>query len=173
MKLWQATSVLAILITTACAQDPKYYTPNPSTHKFDPITEFSSSASVTLINDQPSKDQVLYFKEFSVYGNFNAWTDVAIAVLRRELSKRGMTVRNDGTKSVKLAVTSARTTVSTWQVETVINMRAETRDGYVGTYTGRNRSTVAIAIERQTDGALMRTVAAMLKDPKIVDYLKN
>jgi hypothetical protein len=82
-----------------------------------------------------------------------------------------MTVRNDGAKTIKLAVMSAKTTMSGWWVETVINMEAETKDGYVGTYTGKNGSAVAYAIERQTDGALMRTVAAMLRDPKIVAYL--
>ena len=47
----------------------------------------------------------------------------------------------------------------------------ETGGGYRSTYTGRNGSAMMANAERQIDGAMMRVVVEMLKDPAIVRYL--
>jgi hypothetical protein len=51
----------------------------------------------------------------------------------------------------------------------ILTLSAETGDGYIGTYTGNNQSPANI--NRAADGAVMRAVAEMLRDGKIVDYL--
>ena len=51
----------------------------------------------------------------------------------------------------------------------IVTLRAETDDGCVGTYTGSNQTPANLY--RAADGAVMRAVAEMLRDGKIVDYL--
>ena len=61
--------------------------------------------------------------------------------------------------------------ILTLEHETVVKMEVETGDGYAAEYVGNNKSFYLLNYQRQTDGAVMRTVVAMLQDQKIIDYL--
>lgn len=156
---------LSLQSISACAV---YYTPTPS-RPFEPIPEFSSTNSITLQNGQASTEQVAVLR--NLFGNLNAWTDVAMLITKRELTKRGMRVDNDADRILRMSIVSARTEVGWVDVTTRIAMDVKTSDGYSATFTGLNSSKVAANTERQIDGALMRVVVQMLKDPRIVSFL--
>ena len=145
------------------------YTPSPD-RPFEAIPEFRSSHQVTLTNAQPSTEEVAG-GHWAV--NRHAWTDVAITIAQRELTARGMTVAAGAPKVLKLSVESANTASGWVKISSEIVMSVETGGGYKATYTGRNSSAMAANLERQIDGAMMRVVVEMLKDPAIVKYLSE
>lgn len=143
------------------------YTPSPD-RPFEAITEFKSTHQVTLANAQPATEEV---EGGHWLVNRHAWTDVAIAIAERELRARGMTVTAGAQKVLKLSIDSAKTETGWVKISSEIVMNVETGGGYKATYTGRNSSAMAANHERQIDGAMMRVVVEMLKDPAIVEYL--
>lgn len=169
--------VFAVAILLSGCAINHHYTPKPDTHKLDPITqEFTSSISLSLINDQEDETEHLYRKAGAhrYHVNYNKWTDVAIQVLSRELAARNATIDENADKSIKLAVVSVQLISHAWTVETLITLDAKLSDGYTSSYVGRNSVTgFAYSYTRQTDGAIMRAVAAMLNDPKIVEFVRG
>jgi len=142
-------------------------TPSPD-RPFEAIPEFKSTHQVTLTNAQPSTEEVAGGHWLV---NRNAWTDVAIAITQRELTARGMTVAAGAPKVLKLSIDSAKTETGWVMISSEIVMNVETGGGYRATYTGKNSAAMAASPERQIDGAMMRVVVEMLKDPAIVKYL--
>jgi hypothetical protein len=158
--------LVGLSLATACASP---YTPSPD-RPFEAITEFRSSAHVALVNAQPDDEP---HKTNRILANYKEWTDVAIQIAERELVERGVTIDPAATRVLRLAITDAETTVGFVKIRTEIRMDVETGAGQRSTYTGINSSAMAANIPRQIDGAMMRVVVEMLKDPRIVDYLKE
>jgi hypothetical protein len=153
-----------ILVLAGCASS---YTPSPD-RPFEPIPEFTSQQSLLIVNAQDDTTEV---KTGPFLVNRRAWTDVAIQIAERELKKRGVRFTQSASRSLHLTVTNVRYEVGLVKIETQIDMRVVTGDGYTGRYTSRNSSVMAAVPRRQVDGAMMRAVVEMLKDPKIVSYL--
>ncbi|MBT3926633.1 MAG: hypothetical protein HOF33_06565 [Rhodospirillaceae bacterium] len=176
-KFLRPLAIVLPLLAVACG--PLYYTPNPDTNPMEPIIEFQSAASVNLVNGQPSTEERRYWGEEDgpggAFANYNAWTDAAIAIADRELSNRGISITNDADKSLKLAITFVKTTATilTLEYKTIVKMKVETGNGYAAEYAGINKSFYWFDLKRQSDGAVMRTVVAMLQDQKIIDYLTS
>ncbi|GEM_PF-6596577 len=146
--------------------------PSPDTHKMDAVIEFTAVGEVSLINNQLSSEEVLYLKGHrDYYANYRKWTDIAILLINRELKQRGLMVVANTRKTLKVAVKDAETEVGWIQVKTRIVMQVETGSGYTKEFIGRNHAGEAAIIPRQTDGALMRAVAAMLNDAEVIRYL--
>jgi hypothetical protein len=146
----------------------RQYTPEAS-RPMEPIHEFSSANSVSLVNGQPSTAQVRFFR--SMEGNYNAWTKVAIEIATRELKNRGMTIANGATKSITMAVEASSYDVGMIELKSQITMRVQTSDGYSAVYIGENSSYMAAIPGRLIDGAMMRVVHEMLMDPRIITFL--
>jgi hypothetical protein len=165
---WLLSILLILLVTLGCTH---HYVPEPDTFKLDDIHEFSSKNSISLENAQFATEEVLYASTMGhdEYANLPAWTDTAIAITQRELSKRGMHVADNQSKKLKLSVNSVKGTFRPLSIRVIMTLSAETGDGYVGTYTGNNQSPANLY--RAADGAVMRAVAEMLRDGKIVEYL--
>ena len=113
--------------------------------------------------------RLIFFMGHEFYGNLKEWTETAMAITQRELTKRGMLVTASTSKKLKLSVSSILGTFGFAVVRVETTLKAETSDGYVNTYMGDNRSPATIY--RAADGAVMRAVAEMLRDRKIVEYL--
>lgn len=161
--------VLAVLcLLSGCT---RHFVPDPSTFKLDAIQEFSSANSIALVNDQASSDDVLYMTSIGgdIYTNLHAWTEAAIAIMKRELSKRGMKVTDKASRQLKLSTLSVLGTSAFAFLRAETTLRVETADGYVNAYRGDNSSPAIVF--RAADGAVMRAVAAMLRDEKIIEYL--
>lgn len=161
--------ILALLwfpfLLAACATS---YTPSPD-RPFEPIAaEFRSHNSVALVNAQPQTEEV-------VSGpwriDYHAWTDVAIAITRRELEARGMTVQDSAPLRLELRVDHATTETGWVKITSQVQMHVATGGGHAADFTGTNSAAMAANTKRQIDGAMMRVVVAMLGDPAIVAYL--
>ena len=149
------------------------YIPNASTFELDSIAEFSTTNSIAIVNSQSSTSDVLFGANMGhkFYGNYQDWTDTAIEITRRELSERGMNVAIDARKSLQLSIETVEGTFGTWVVLCEVTLKVETGESYVKTYLGKNRSPGGLY--RAADGAVMRAVAEMLRDKKIIAYLKR
>jgi len=160
--------LLVLLATVGCTH---HYVPNASTFRLDDIHEFSSANSISLENAQTATVDVLFATNagHEFYGNLQKWTETAMAITQRELTKRGMQVTDNTSKKMKLSVSSVKGTFGFAVIRIETTLKAETSDGYVNTYMGDNRSPATIY--RAADGAVMRAVAEMLRDRKIVEYL--
>ena len=135
-------------------------------------TEYSSMSPVTLINGQPSTEKVLFFKKG--YANLNAWTDVACAIIERELTNHNLKVIKGASKTITLSIESVKTDVGMWVARSRVSMSAKTSDGYSATYVGNDASGGGYADPpRQMDTALVRAIGELLNDPKMIKFLTN
>jgi hypothetical protein len=161
--------LIALLLLAGCSH---HYIPRTTTFDFEEIDEFLSNSTVSLINDQPFSDDVLFLSRgtHDYYADFKAWTEKAIAITQREITSRGMKVVEDAPKFLKLSVMTAEGTTGMWQVYCETSLRVETGDGYVNEYVAKAGSPASL--QRAVDGAVMRVVAAMLRDRNIIRYLQ-
>jgi len=168
-RLIRISAVGLLATLAACA---RHFVPDPDI-PFDPIPAFSTSNSVLLQNVQGSVEPypLVLSSRGRYYANRREWTDVAIHIAARELTRRGMELNDKSSRTLKLSIESVVTETGTAKVETRIEMKMETGSGYSATYVGRNNSVLVSVYERQVSGALMRAVAEMLKDPQVVAYL--
>src|SRR5580658_3258731 len=141
-------------------------TPDAS-RPFEPIKEFSSTASVELQNGQPNKERVQFGQNgaHKFVGDYHAWTDAAIQIATRELNKRGVSIVAGAPKTIMMSIDSSHTDVGMVEIKSEITMRVKTSDGYSAVYIGDNGSYMMASIPRQLDGALMRVVREMFMDP--------
>lgn len=160
--------ILSLILLAGCTH---HYVPKAGTFRLDEIREFSSDNSIWLENAQTNSEELLFATNMGheFYGNLNAWTETAMTITQRELSKRGMLVTASTSKKLKLSIDSIVGTFGFAVVRVETTLKAETSDGYVNTYIGDNRSPATIY--RAADGAVMRAVAEMLRDHHIVDFL--
>jgi hypothetical protein len=163
-KLYLATVTVALL--SGCAYE---YTPK-TTKPLDEIHEFSSRNSVNLINGQPSTDRVYFFRHH-LYGDLHKWTDAAITIADRELSKRGMTCKPDASKSLTLSIESANTSVGWVTINSDVTMIVRASNGYTKTYSSNDFSVMMGNPRTEMDTAVTKLVAAMLNDPQLVAFL--
>ena len=171
-KLLGAISIL--IFATACVQTHEMV-PVPDTHELDPILEFSSSNSIALVNVQENDTVEEYSRNGSArfVASYRQWTDVIISILSRELSARGMIIDDNAEKKIELAVVNGITEIGFWRTETQAVLEASLGDGYDARVVGINNNTMGAANRRQVDGALMRAVAQLLNDPKVIAYLED
>ena len=158
----------ALLIFTGCSTI--YYVPDPTTFKFDETPDFSSSQNISLVNIQESSENLLLFNNHGhkFYGNLQQWTDVAIAITNRELSKRGMSVAENSSKTLEMSIISVRPRKASWHFRTNVELKVVAGNGYTSNYISEGPSPL---LNRSFDAAVIRSVAAMLKDDNIIKYL--
>jgi hypothetical protein len=134
--------------------------------------EFLSTGSITLVNGQPSTEEVLFYKRG--YANLNAWTNVACAIIERELSKHNVKVMKDAPKTITLSVESAKTEIGMYVARSRLSMSAKTSDGYSATYVGNDASGGGFSNPPgQMDRALARAIGELLNDPRMIRFLTN
>jgi hypothetical protein len=159
---------LACFCLLCCCGCSMYYQPI-DTFPVEPIKEFTSSASVTLINGQPSTEKIVFAGQR--YADRNKWTDVAMTIAERELRKRGLNVVKGAPKSLTMSIESVKKDTGFVMIRTEILMRVTTSDGYSAVYSGSDKSAVAGRPLYQMDKNMMRVVVEMLNDPQIVAFL--
>lgn len=152
-------------LLTGCATA---YTPSPD-RTFEAIPEFTCRQAVALVNAQPDAQAVSIGG--GMLADYRAWTEVAIAIAARELQKRGATVDAKAPTTLQLAVTRADYDVGWVTLTAEVDLRVELPGGYSRTYTGKNAAAMAASPRHLIDGAMMRAVVELLKDPRIVAYV--
>ena len=170
MKAFVLTVVLVIgAFLSGCSH---YETP-AFTELSEPIKEFKSTQSIAVVNGQPSTEETEYLSNgiHSWYANLNKWTDVAVDVTKKELSKRGMSVTSSSGKKLTLAFISCNSDMGMWSAGNSLMMTVSTSDGYKNQYT----STASIAwvpkMQDHIDYLASNCVVQMLNDPKIIAFL--
>jgi hypothetical protein len=149
----------------------RHYIPEMS-RTFEPITEFSSTNAVALVNAQPSTYWVR-MGAAHIDANYNAWTDVAIKIASTELKKRGLTIAAGSPRTLSLSIDSANYEVGMVELQSEVTMHVKASDGYAAVYVGQNRSFMAAVPGYLIDGAVMRVVHEMFQDPHIVSFLTS
>jgi hypothetical protein len=138
------------------------------------IPEFSSKNEVTLVNGQTNAEAVTFLRMGVHYylANRQECSNVAVAVVKREITKRGMQVVDGNARTLKLSVVSLSSDTGGLTYDVVIRLSAHAGNGYSADYEGRCSGGVSgYQAHFAADVALNESVIAMLKDPKIQDYL--
>lgn len=161
----------ALLAAAACTHQ---YTPNK--YPIDPnasaIASFANAPSVQLVNaGKPGETLIASQGIHEWYGDYHAWTDVAISLTADELAKRSVHVAADGSKVLKLDVPHANVIYGFAAIRCILTLRVETGAGATFTFEGNNVS--PLTIYRAMDGSVTRAVQAMLESPQIRAYLEG
>jgi hypothetical protein len=167
-KLFVAISIL--MVFGGCART-LYYVPDPSSYDFRAIPEFSSTHAISLVRRGDFYDYDVAFTRmgrFRYRADLHQWTDVAITIAGRELSKRGMTIAENASKTLEMLILSTRSTRGRWGVRCYVTLKVVAGNGYTTTYYGEGPST---KLFWAADAAVIRVVEEMLKDKNIVNYL--
>lgn len=159
-----------LFLVSACTH---HYTPTPDRYPIEKITDFKPTATINIVNAQPSDADFLYAAGggHEHYGKLNAWTDVAITIAKQELKKRGMSAAPNANKTLKMSVVHGNIEFGMWRSRGAITLNIETGDGYEKTY--RTENATPGGIHYAIDGALMRAVVAMFNDDDVAAYLSK
>jgi len=167
MKRIPVMLVCAVLLAFGCS-----HTHKPKMTKFDMenVPEFSPKAAVSLINGQSDAGRLLFHKQMGhkYYTDLNTFTDGAIAITTRELTKRGGTVSADAEKSLTLAVTLVKLTTGGWGGRGYSHLHVKAGNGYEKTFEADIPSG---NVYNAVDGAMARAIRYMLSDENILAYL--
>ncbi len=149
-----------------------FYAPKQYPLKPEMIPELSGSGAVTVLNGYTGPKVLLIGAQgaHSWKGDMQKWTGTAVGLLKSELQKRGFDITQGAPKELKLVVTRANLYWGFAAIRCILFLEVETSDGYTNEYEGNNAS--GWTLDRACDGAVTRAIAAMLKDEKILAYLK-
>jgi len=162
--------LILIIAVSGCAHT---FEPRPETYDIDAITEFIAPVNISVLNVQTdSTDHVqLSNMGHTFSGNLKSWTTAAVEIAKRELIERQATISEDAQRRLELSIISidGETGFTVFRYVTKLKVRAGS--GYENIYTGSNRS--GAIVYRAADGAVMRAVTEMFKDPEIVKYISS
>ena len=162
--------VIVSLFLSACSHT---YVPNPNTFRMDPVHKFVSKNTITIINDQHDTSVVNLGGAgvHSVYGNLHDWTEIAIVLANNTVQEHGMAVTEQGNKILKLKIDKAKMYVEGGMSRSNVQLSVMAGNGYEQIYFAENRSPETMF--RASDGAVMRVVAKVFQDPRIIAYLTD
>jgi len=132
--------------------------------EFEVVKEVALANSQTDISPYPLGE---YTHTWTA--NLRLWTETAIGVLKSELERQDVTIRDDSKKMLMLAVTHAELSWGSRRVECNLRLQVATRSGYVVTYGVVAKST---DLYDSSDSAVTKAVAKMFDDDKIRKYLQ-
>jgi uncharacterized lipoprotein YajG len=162
-------TLLAMVMLIGCT---KHYTagiyPIPSEFL---KTEFASKSTITLINDygeKPYNVRMGVTDAYTYYGDLKQITEVSVTLLSEELAKRGMIVKTNGDKTIRLKVKNMFIVYHFYVFRATIVLSVEATNGYSREFAETNSSGL---YQRSLDGAISRVIAAVLNDEDIVKYL--
>lgn len=168
MRLIQGL-ILSILISSCHTN----YQPKAETFKLDPINEFEAPVNISIINAQTDDTDRVYVSGIagSDTGNLKSFTDTAVSIAKRELISRQASVLDGEKRRLALSITSIEGEVGFAVIRIITKLKVTTGSGYERVYVGDNRSPASSF--RAADGAVMRAIAEMLRDPEIVKYITS
>jgi len=166
-SIWMLVTLCGTFLLSACSFT---YKPNIGLYKFEPIHEFKSSNTVTIMNTEKNTGDAVFYtnagREWS--SNKHEWAEAVVKITERELTLRGMKVQENADRKLEINVDSYKVTSGGWGFHGYIYINVKTGDGYQKRYTGDGG---ANRVEYSMDIAMMKAVVAMLRDPLIVKYL--
>jgi hypothetical protein len=165
--------VFALIITfglTSCAKI--HHLPVAQQVDSRNIQEFNINKSFRVINNQPSKENLILGKFYlgSFYSSLFEFTDAAVKSLNSELSQRGMTISNDADKVLKLAVIDAQISEVGFRWKCAVSLDIETEEGYKSRYIVNN---LTPSNTRVCGGAITLAITDLLNDQQVISYLNE
>ena len=173
MKRALKISTLVFLIVFSLLNCSTHLVPKPKNIKKGEIPDFYANNSIKIINNQPSKkDIALYSADVfnNFYGNLNTWTDVAGELLGDELKKRGVSLDENSSNALKIAITHVNVKTPLIDLICEIDFTVETSDGYKADYFVENR---AKTLYRATNGVIPLMVIKILNDRAILSFISR
>ena len=134
-------------------------------------TGFTGKSTITLINDYGEKSyniQVGVTDAFTYYGDLKQITEVSATLLSEELTKRGMIVKTNGDKTIRLKVKNMFMVYHMFGYRATIVLSVGAGNEYSREFAETNSSGLD---QRCLDGAISNVIAAVLNDEDFVNYL--
>ena len=150
--------------------------PNPYTYPLDPIIDFKTNLSLNIINGQKNNtEQVFLTSGPNIwYADYQQWTDTAIKILEKELTRRGAIISKNSEQFIEILLRNANTDIGFFgKISHSVELDVKLGNGYTASYTGLNSNVMAGVYKQQYDGLVMRAVAAMLNDRIVIDYISG
>jgi len=168
-RLVAPMALLVILLLTGCTHQ---YAPQKYPLQEGAAAGLNRVGAVDVVNGQTATGLVLLGVQgaHKWMGDLHEWTETAVQLTSDELRKRGGRTGPGAPATLTLQVTRANLYWGFASIRCILHLKATTGEGYVREFEGNNSS--PWTLYRACDGAVTRTVAAMLEDPEIINYLK-
>jgi len=149
------------------------YIPKKYPIKSNAIPHFTSLKPITIINALkgcPKEVIVGVADPYTHVGDLSSYTQTAVDLLVSELEKKNIPTLENGKKVIRLEVLKASLFYSGFTYKTNIILKAEIGSGYDREYHVINSSGL---YDRSIDGAVTKSVTALLNDPQIIAYIEK
>ena len=176
LKSAQIYVVFLILFSTLLMGCSHYLIPTPQVVNTARITEFTIDSNIKFVNLQSENTKIFAIKStYKTYkGTLAEWTEKAIELLADELTKRGGSIDENGSKVLKLGVTEYKRVVGATRISHNINLHLEMGNGYKTNYYAQNKiAGIKTSAERGFGGAITLAITDMFNDKEFVSYLKE
>lgn len=166
--------LMLLAMSFGCAMS---HTPNAEPISAGVVPPIQGKGTIVIVNNQTDKS----VRDFGragygrLQGDLNTWTESAVKLVGSELQKAGLQVQADGGKSLKISVIDVKLGVSGIDFVAAlakgnVRIKVETGDGYSKEYDGEKN---ALAPPNACEKALTEAIVNMLKDERIVEYLRK
>ena len=165
LKRW---NVFLICFLFSCGCTSFKYNAKPQPISSLVTSQWSGTGSISIENKATPGLILLRSHDISYWGDLSQMTETAIVLLSGEFSKRGFAVTQNAPKVLKVKMLYAGLAFTLSFYKCVMQLQAETGNGYQKVYYGYN---VGSSFSRACDGTLAITVAALLNDSKLIEYI--
>ena len=160
--------IVLLILVTSCATPIK---PKISPVKPGMIPEYSFNQSVRVVNVQNT--ETVRIKDTLWEVNLKETTDVAVELIKKELSKRGFQIQDNANKILEIIISDVRVGLAHVGIFAVnkctMVLKVRPGNGYFKYYQEYNHG----LLPTNCDFTITKTVSAMLSDEDIINYLKN
>jgi hypothetical protein len=167
-------AVAGILLAALAGCGPMMIQSNPGTFAVAPEAgaQLRGPQSVALNNAYKAETQVKIFEGRSRdwMADLQQYTKTAIAILDREMTKKGISNTPQAAKSVALRVRDVHSGLG-WHIRASLVLEAQYGDGTKSTIVTENTSPATA--QRAVDGAIMLAVTQLLRDEQFLAYVNR
>lgn len=136
------------------------------------IPSFNVVGDVQISNGQPSADTVIVhsYGPISMSSNLRAITETMVQQTRGEIAKNGRVTRGGKPKTIELKVNSLLSEYGIMVYSSKLQFQAKLGNGETIAKTVPHRSGI---VQQDLNGCIAESVMMLLKDDKVLAYLKQ
>lgn len=170
MRIDVAGVLVVWVLTVASGCAPLRYEPDEYPLSTERIPPFPSRCPVQVVNDQPSTaSSIVTTAGWNRATSLHDVTQALADQLTKELVKRGCAVTPDAPKVIRLRVDAIKGLVHFVTLEGVVDLTYQLGGRPEAVMKVNNKSPANVF--RALNGAIARTVIALLTDPDVLEYL--
>jgi hypothetical protein len=138
------------------------------------VKEFKGGSPLEIVNAQPDNNEVIICRIANVhfYGVMHDWTEAVVTQLQKELSQREIDIVPQANKKISLHVDNVKiffgSQLGSGGVYSRLRLKVESGDGHVRIFEGNHS---AVSFYDAVGGAVTSAVAALLRDPSLLEYI--